>query len=243
VKITAIAATFCALSAATLAAQSFPASTPPLFNPEFGNIPSPALIDTGREIAKGGAETGGVAMKCMACHGLEGQGSATGAIPRLAGLNANYLYDQLRAFRAGTRPAEIMGPIAHGLGEHEARAVTAYYASLAPTPLKELGEVEPELLQHGGALAAAGESLNADYPTACSQCHAAGGSLGSGVAPELAGQHGTYIAKQLRAWQAGERTNDPMGVMAQVAAQLSDRDIAAVAAYYERLDPAPPRAN
>ncbi len=66
----------------------------------------------------------------------------------------------------------------------------------------------------------------------CSQCH---GAKGSGVGadfPGLAGQGAEYIAAQLKAWQAGTRHNDPMGLMAGIAKKLDATQIAAVAAYY-----------
>lgn len=48
----------------------------------------------------------------------------------------------------------------------------------------------------------------------------------------LMGQHAAYTEKTLKAFRAGERHNDPNEMMRRVAAKLSDKDIAAVAAYY-----------
>ena len=41
-------------------------------------------------------------------------------------------------------------------------------------------------------------------------------------------------------WKAGDRKNDPMGVMANVANKLTDDQIKSVAAYYESLPVAAP---
>jgi cytochrome c553 len=40
---------------------------------------------------------------CVTCHGRNGEGTASGYFPRIAGKPAGYLYNQLAAFRDGTR--------------------------------------------------------------------------------------------------------------------------------------------
>jgi cytochrome c553 len=50
--------------------------------------------------------------------------------------------------------------------------------------------------------------------------------------PNLAGQKAEYTAAQMRAFRSGERKNP---IMAPLAANLSDADIEAVAAYYATL--------
>ena len=40
---------------------------------------------------------------CVTCHGQSGQGTNNGYFPRIAGKPAGYLYNQLVAFRDGTR--------------------------------------------------------------------------------------------------------------------------------------------
>ena len=72
---------------------------------------------------------------------------------------------------------------------------------------------------------------------ACSGCHSPTG-LGNGPAgyPRLGGQHAAYIEKQLKNFRAGERANDGEAkVMRQVAQQLSDAEISAVANYIAGL--------
>ena len=63
-------------------------------------------------------------------------------------------------------------------------------------------------------------------------------SGGSGVGaqfPPLAGLPAAYIAEQLQAWKAGSRPPGPLALMAGVAKKLSDAEISAVAAYYEKI--------
>ena len=40
---------------------------------------------------------------CVTCHGQSGQGTRSGYFPRIAGKPAGYLFNQLVAFRDGTR--------------------------------------------------------------------------------------------------------------------------------------------
>ena len=63
----------------------------------------------------------------------------------------------------------------------------------------------------------------------CAGCHGTDGNSASGVWPNLAGQHASYLAKQLKDFKSGDRT-DP--VMQGMAAALSQEDIHDIAAYY-----------
>ena len=53
--------------------------------------------------------------------------------------------------------------------------------------------------------------------------------------PYLGGQYAHYIALTLQMWQQGYRNNSP-DAMAVIAKQLSNQDIAAVAAYYQQVN-------
>ena len=70
---------------------------------------------------------------------------------------------------------------------------------------------------------------------ACAGCH---GPAGAGIPaqyPRLAGQWADYTKSQLVAFRAGERQNDPQGMMRGVAAKLSDKEIDAVSDYIAGL--------
>ncbi|SOE17156.1 cytochrome c553 [Hoeflea halophila] len=209
------------------------AETPPaLFDGDEANTERTPATALGRVIASGGAQRGGVGMKCMACHGLDDAGAGLGDIPGLAGQPAKYLVDQLKAFMSGDRISPIMVPIAMQLGDAEREAVSDYYASAAPKMSKFEHGAPAEKVQLGGALAASGS----DTVTACSQCH--GGDETSGAAiPRLSGQSAQYIADQLIAWREGERANGPLNVMEQIAKSLSPDEIEAVALYYQQTPP------
>lgn len=63
----------------------------------------------------------------------------------------------------------------------------------------------------------------------CAACHGMDGNSFVPTFPKLAGQHPSYIAKQLAAFKAGERKDE---VMAPMAAPLSEQDAADLAAYF-----------
>ena len=52
--------------------------------------------------------------------------------------------------------------------------------------------------------------------------------------PYLAGQYAQYTASTLHMWKRGLRKNSP-DMMAPIAKQLDDQEIAAVAAYYQQV--------
>lgn len=179
----------------------------------------------GKAIASQGA--GGV--PCQACHGINGEGNDAGGFPRLAGMNADYLANQLHAFKNGGRKNAVMAPQAASLDDAQIKAVSDYYAKLSP-PAGQAPTPPSDLMSAGEALARNGRW--ADNIPACVQCH---GPNGQGVPPHfpgIAGQHASYIASQLKDWQSGRRSNDPNGLMAAVAKRLTDADIKAVAAYF-----------
>jgi cytochrome c553 len=62
----------------------------------------------------------------------------------------------------------------------------------------------------------------------CVACHGAGGNSAMPVWPNLASQGSSYIVHQLKAFKSGERKNP---IMAAQAANLSEADMADIAAY------------
>ena len=68
--------------------------------------------------------------QCFVCHGLQGE-SASDKYPRLAGLPAQYIEQQLKAFQSGQRPSETMAEIVRGMSAMEMRALGRYFESQA----------------------------------------------------------------------------------------------------------------
>lgn len=63
----------------------------------------------------------------------------------------------------------------------------------------------------------------------CQGCHGVDGNSKDGLIPNLAGQYDVYIIKQMRNYQEGTRSHEIMNGM---AAPLSDKDLADIAAYF-----------
>jgi cytochrome c553 len=74
----------------------------------------------------------------------------------------------------------------------------------------------------------------------CAACHGVDGNSVTPDWPMLAGQHATYIVRQLRAFKNGERTDVTMKPFADL---LSEQDMLDVAAYFEAQTPVPKGAD
>jgi cytochrome c553 len=71
----------------------------------------------------------------------------------------------------------------------------------------------------------------------CASCHGSDGrSTVIPQYPKIGGQSGPYVVNALKAYRDGRRLGTFAAVMAEVAKQLTDADIANLAAYIESLD-------
>ena len=74
----------------------------------------------------------------------------------------------------------------------------------------------------------------------CSDCHGVTGISDVENFPNLAGQKEMYLAIQLKAFKAGKRKDEEMNLIAK---QLTDAEIANVAAFYASQHCSPKRAE
>jgi cytochrome subunit of sulfide dehydrogenase len=70
-----------------------------------------------------------LAATCANCHGTQGQAVPNATVPGLAGLPASYISEQMKAFKAGTRPATVMHQLAKGYSDAQIDSLAAYYAA------------------------------------------------------------------------------------------------------------------
>lgn len=84
----------------------------------------------------------------------------------------------------------------------------------------------------GIAHAAGDAEAGAQKVAVCAACHGANGKSAVAMYPHLAGQWAGYLENALKAYRAGERTGGMTAMMTPQAANLSDQDIADIAAYY-----------
>jgi cytochrome c553 len=73
-----------------------------------------------------------LASACFTCHGTDGN-SVHGVPPSLAGRNAGELFQIMKDFQSGKRPATLMHQQARGYTDEQLKLITAYFASLKPT--------------------------------------------------------------------------------------------------------------
>jgi cytochrome c553 len=66
----------------------------------------------------------------------------------------------------------------------------------------------------------------------CATCHGPDGNGGVNDWPKLAGQHASYLIKQLRDYRLGAKDGRNNSLMTGMATSLSDADILDLAAYY-----------
>ena len=105
--------------------------------PKLQTAKDPALVRIGEKIYRGGDSAIGLPA-CAACHGPAGAGVPRN-YPRLAGQYSDYVYAQLKAFKARERGADkegkdvngsIMGAIATRMSDAQMKAVAEYTAGL-----------------------------------------------------------------------------------------------------------------
>ncbi len=90
------------------------------------------------------------------------------------------------------------------------------------------------------AVAAGDPEAGKEKSMTCAACHGQDGNAMVDIYPKIAGQHESYIAKQLHDFRQGAKTGGEEGrydpVMSAQAANLSDQDIADLAAFYSQQE-------
>ena len=70
-----------------------------------------------------------LAASCANCHGTDGKAVAGSLVVPLAGMDKNYFIAQMKAFKAGTRPATVMTQLAKGFNDAQIEALASYFAA------------------------------------------------------------------------------------------------------------------
>ena len=171
---------------------------------------------------------------CKTCHGLSGQGyHGYFPMPRLAGQQPKYFENQLRAFIERRRTNPVMFNVAHSLSPAMVAALAAHFRDLNPRPI---GGGPRDRVATGRTIYQ--EGLPEANVPACSACHGPE-AKGQDEIPRLAGQLFSYTVKEMANWSKergqGGTKDDTSAIMAPTAHNLTQSQIAAIAAYLSYL--------
>lgn len=216
-----------------------------------------AAVEKGKTLALNGR---GSIMACTSCHGQNGEGMAN--YPRIAGLNAAYIkkqledfardlpdigvvlervskdyektprdYKDLTVYTPGVRHDDLMSPMAKAMTKEDIKNLSAYYSTQAFSSTPKA--VDHLTLERGEELAVRGKP---EYMVPrCEACHGPKGEGFRELFPPLAGQPVEYIIDQINRWQRGDRDNDNLSLMKNVANMMTDADKINVARYYSNM--------
>ena len=149
----------------------------------------------------------------------------------------------MRAYGAGCGAATEFAEAIRSTAQHARWTGTAYWVSHRSSPrifalLSESVALSNPPGFQGKDLVRLGERIYrggiADRQiAACAGCHSPNGAGIPAQYPRLSGQHADYTTAQMKAFRSGERKNSVQ--MTQIAAYMSDKEIAAVADYIAGL--------
>jgi cytochrome c553 len=146
---------------------------------------------------------------CGGCHGAHGV-STDSATPSLAGQDARYLVDAIKAYRT-TRKRENMRLYITGLSDKDIGNIAVFYS------VQKSRAVER------------GQTLVKDLTDKCERCHAAEADIPGMVVPKIRGQDRDYLIMALRGYRDGRRESS---MMHNMSLPYSDSIIESLATAY-----------
>ena len=178
--------------------------------------PDESLIEKGRQLAS----------PCLSCHGDNGNSKQAG-VPKLAGLEQNYIEAALRSYFQGTRNNDIMKVFKHSIDENEIKALAVFFSE------QERSRTTPE----GNGNISAGKKI-ADK--SCAGCHGPDGNSLIADFPSLAAQDYKYLTNAIIDYKTGQRKHQ---LMSDALKPFSKIDIRHLASYYASQSPEKQREN
>ncbi len=203
--------------------------TPEALQESLANMPK-GDVQRGKELNQ--------TMMCASCHGDAGTALSRNW-PSTAGQRVEYTYKTLQDYAQGRfaqhQGAGAMAAIAGLLSQQQMSDLATYYAqqglpqaTVKPTLTKAERKNVDILVRKG--------DVNR-LITPCASCHGVKGEGGINETPALAGQEALYFERTMQAYKQGTRSTDSYGLMRMVAANLTDAEIKALAAYYANITP------
>jgi cytochrome c553 len=136
--------------------------------------------------------------------------STDASTPSLAGQDAQYLVDAIKAYRT-TRRRENMRAYVTGLSEQDIRNIAAFYS-----------------VQKSKA-AEKGQTIVQELTEKCERCHGAEAQSAALVVPKIRGQDKDYLVMALRAYRDDRRESS---MMHKMSLPYSDSIIESLSASY-----------
>lgn len=162
------------------------------------------------EVPKGDLVAGATAAaECAGCHGADGN-SEDPSLPRLAGLDAEYLAAAIKAYTEKTRDHAMMTELVEPLGDETIQNVAVFYATRKARPPAQPKRLSTE-----------------EWVSRCDRCHGVDGDSTNAKFPILTGQSAEYLVQALRVYHAGQRTNSTMNAMSFPLGEADFRNLAA----------------
>jgi DmsE family decaheme c-type cytochrome len=158
---------------------------------------------------------------CAGCHGAQGI-STNPEWPSLAGQDAKYFADAMKAYKNGSRDDAVMKRLAVGLDERTINDLASYYATLTPAPPsvpRVAGKRDPVLAANRLVAALDERTIN-----------------------NIASHFASLAPAPPPGTQNAPAGREPVVVRNGLVAFLDDRAINNVASYYASLRPAQPES-
>ncbi|MFN7087993.1 MAG: c-type cytochrome [Burkholderiales bacterium] len=146
---------------------------------------------------------------CGGCHGVRGV-SSDAATPTLAGQDAQYLVDAIKAYRT-SRKRESMRVYVTGLSDKDIENIAAFYSVQKSKPAEK------------------GQTIVQDLTEKCNRCHGSDKDSPAPDVPKIRGQDRDYLIMALRAYRDDKRESSTMHKM---SLPYSDSIIESVASFY-----------
>jgi cytochrome c553 len=169
--------------------------------PAASPFPGPGDAQAGSKLAEG----------CAGCHGPDGNTSSAGT-PSIAGQEPVYAVSALKAYLDGQREHVGMASSMTGFNEDDLSNLATFYAQQEPV----LRDVRRPL-------------TTPEWIERCDRCHGTDGNSTDPRYAALAAQNEAYLARVLKAYADGQRSDSIMHAM---SSNLSKGAVARLAAYY-----------
>jgi sulfide dehydrogenase cytochrome subunit len=161
---------------------------------------------------------------CFGCHGPNGVSEAE-YMPTISGLNFQYFYATMQAFRKDRRTATIMGRIAKGYRTSQLQRMALHFGARPWTGRQ--GDFDEALAQRG-------RELHIRY---CEKCHEQNGHFQDRDTPPIAGQAKGYLYYQMIDYREDSADLPRPPMMQSRLQKLSDDELWALAEFYASNPP------